>query len=88
MLQFFVHAINNLGFWPQVLSRIQAIINNTSFSLTGKIINKVTYNFFPHRLLDLLAVLFTPNTLAALTDVAEVVSFTLLNQKVIYNWKH
>ena len=88
VLRFFIHTLDNPGLWLQVLPQIQAIINNTSSSSTGKTPNEMAYNFSPRRLLDLLAALPTPDALAARTDVAEAVSFALLNQKVTYNRKH
>lgn len=87
-LQFFVYALNNLGLWSQVLSRIHAIINNTSSSSTGKMPNKIAYGFFPHYPLDLLAALLIPDILAACADALGAISFALLNQKVIYDRKH
>ena len=78
-LRFFVHALDNPGLWPQVLPRIQAIINNTSSSSTGKTPNEVAYGFSPWRPLDLLAAHPTPDALATCTDAAEAVSFALLN---------
>lgn len=64
-LRFSVHALKNPAYWPQVFPHIQAIINNTSFSTTGKTLNKLAYSFFPRRLLNLLAVLPIPDVLAA-----------------------
>ena len=87
-LRFFVHALDNLGLWPPVLPRIQAISNNTSSSSTRKTPNEVAYDFSPRRPLDLLTALPTPDALAAHTDAAKAVSFALLNQKVTYDWKH
>lgn len=78
-LQFFVYALDNLGLWPQVLLRIQAIINNTLSSSTGKTPNEVAYGFFLHYSLGLLAVLPTPDVLAACMDAAEAIFFALLN---------
>ena len=48
----------------------------------------MAYSFFLCRSLDLLAAIPTPDALAARADVAEAVSFALLNQKVTYNQKH
>ena len=87
-LRFFVHALHNPALWPQVLPRVQAIINNTSSFSTGKTLNEVAYDFSPRRPLDLLAALPTPDALTARTDAAEAVSFALLNQKVTYDQKH
>ncbi len=84
-LRFFIYNLDNPSLWPQVLPRIQAIINNTSSSTTGKTPNKVTYGFSSYRLLDLLAAFPTPDTLAARADAAKAVSFAVLNQKVTYD---
>lgn len=48
----------------------------------------MAYGFSPRRPLDLLAALPTSDTLAAPTDAAKAVSFTLFNQKVTYDQKH
>lgn len=87
-LRFFVYALDNPRLWPQVVFRIQAIINNTSSFLTSKTSNKVAYNFSPRHLLDLLAALPTPDALVVCANTSEAISFALLNQKVIYNRKH
>ena len=87
-LRFFIYALNNSGLWSQVLSQIQAIINNTSSFLIGKTSNKVAYGFFPRRFFDLPAALLILDTLAACADVAEAVSFALINQKVTYKQKY
>lgn len=87
-LQFFVHALNSLGLRLQVLSRIQAIINNTSSFLTRKTPNKVVYDFSPRRSLNLLAALSISKILAACINAAKAVFFALLNQKITYDQKH
>lgn len=79
VLRFFIHTLDNLRLYSQVLLQIQAIINNTSSSLIGKTHHKVTYDFSPYRPLDLLTALPTSNALAAPTNVTEAVSFVLLN---------
>lgn len=78
-LRFFVYMLENFSHWPQVLSCIQAIINNISSSIIGKISNKLAYGFSPRRLLDLLSILSTPNFLAVKSDIVEAISFVLLN---------
>lgn len=87
-LRFFVYALNNSGLWPQVLLRIQAIINNTSSSSTKKTLNEVAYGFSLYHLLDLLAALLILNALAACANIVKTISFALFNQKVTYNWQH
>ena len=48
----------------------------------------MAYGFFLCPPLDLLTTFPTLDTLAACTNVVKVVSFTLLNQKMIYNRQH
>ena len=87
-LRFFVHALVYPSEWPQVLSRIQAIINNSSSLTTGKTPNELAYGFSLRRPLDLLAALPTPDALSARADATEAISFALLNQKLAYNRRH
>lgn len=84
-LQYSRHALDNPGLWPHVLSRIQAIINNTSSFLTGKTPNEVAYDFFLRLPLDLLVACPTSDKLVACTDATKAVFFALLNQKMTYN---
>ena len=88
MLCFFVHALLDPSKWPQILSRIQAIINNISSLTTGKTPNELAYDFSPRRPLDFLAALPTPDALAARTNMTKAISFILLNQKVTYNCRY
>ena len=87
-LRFFVHAFLNPSEWPQVLPRIQAIINNTSSLTTGKTPNELAYGFSSRRPLDLLAALPIPDALAARADATEAIFFALLNQKLTYDCRH
>ena len=87
-LRFFVHALEDTSLWPEVLPRIQSILNNTSSSTTGKTPNKVAYGFSPHRPLDLLSNSLLPNTLQVRTDATDAISFALANQKAHYDRKH
>lgn len=50
--------------------------------------NKVAYELAPRRFLDLLQALLFSNTIAVQVDAAEAIFFTLINQKLAYNWKH
>ena len=87
-LRFFVHALVDPSKWLQVLLRIQAIINNSSSSITGKTPNELAYGFSPRYPLDFLAALPTSDALSARADVTEAISFALLNQKLVYNYCH
>lgn len=88
MLQFFIYVFDNPRLWPQVLPRIQGIINNTFSSLIRKIPNKVTYGFSLRCLLDFATALPILDTLVTYVDVVDTISFALFNQKMIYNYWH
>lgn len=88
VLRFFVHALEDLSQWLQVLSHIQAIINNSFSSISGKTPNELAYDFSPQRPLDFLAAIPTPDTLVVGVDTTEAILFVILNQKVIYNYCH
>lgn len=87
-LRFFVHALEDVSLWPEMLLCIQSILNNTFFSTIGKILNEIAYGFFPHRPLDLLSDLIFPNTFQVRLDTTNTISFALTNQKAYYNQKH
>lgn len=86
-MQFIIHAIEDIFCWPEVLPQIQSLLNNTSFFITGKTPNKVTYRFSSKRLLNLLLATTLFNTYIAHTIVADAISFILTNQKAHYNRK-
>ena len=87
-LRFFVHALEDPSLWPEVLPRIQSILNNTSSSTTGKTPNEIAYGFSLRRPLDLLSDPLLPNTFQARADTADAISFALANQKTNYDRKH
>lgn len=74
--------------WPEVLPRIQSLLNNTSSSTTGKTPNEVAYGFSPRRLLDLCSATTLLNTYVAHTAAADAILFVLANQKEYYNRSH
>ena len=87
-LRFFVQALEDPSLWPEVLPRIQSILNNTYSSTTGKTSNKIAYGFSPRRPFNLLSDSLLPNTFQAHADAADAISFALANQKAHYNRKH
>ena len=87
-LRFFVHSMDDPSRWLEVLHRIQSLLNNTSFSTTGKTPNKVAYGFLPRRPLDLCLNTALPDTYVTRTAAADVISFALANQKVHYDRNH
>lgn len=87
-LQFFVHTLKDASLWFKVLSCIQSILNNTSFSIIDKIFNKIIYSFSPRKLFDLLSNPLFPSIFQARTDIVEAMFFVLVNQKAYYNQKY
>ena len=87
-LRFFIHAMENLSYWPKVLPRIQSLLNNIFFSTTRKTPNEITYSFLPKKSLDLILAMAMPNTYVAHIDAANAILFALLNQKEYYNKKY
>ncbi len=84
-LRFFVHAMEDPSCWPEVLSRIQSLLNNTFASTIGKTPNEIAYGFSSRKPLDLISALDVPKTCIACTNAADVISFAVFNQKNHYN---
>lgn len=74
--------------WPEVLPRIQSLLNNTSFSTTRKTPNKVAYGFLPKRPLDLCSATTLPNAYVACIAAADAILFALINEKKHYDRNH
>ena len=87
-LCFFVYALENPFCWPEILPRIQSILNNSSSSTIGKTPNKIAYGFSPKKSLDLISFSTLPDIYVARADAADAISFALPNQKAHYNRKH
>ncbi len=87
-LRFFVHAMDDPSRWPEVLPRIQSLLNNTSSSTTGKTLNEVAYGFSPRRPLDLYSATTLPDTYVACAAAADAISFALANHKEHYDRSH
>ena len=87
-LRFFVHVIDDSSRWPEVLSRIQSLLNNTSSSTTEKTPNEIAYGFSPRRPLDLCATVTRLDTYVAHAEAADAISFALANHKKYYNRSH
>ncbi len=87
-LRFFVHAMDDPLRWPDVLPRIQSLLNNTSSSTTGKTPNEVAYGFSPRRPLDLCSAATLPDTYVARATAADAISFALTNHKEHYDRSH
>lgn len=87
-LQFFIHAIKDASQWPEVLPRIQLLLNNTSSSTTEKMPNKIAYGFSARRLLDLCLAVTQPDTYVAHTEAVDTIFFALANHKEHYDRSH
>ncbi len=87
-LRFFVHAMEDPSRWPEVLPRIQSLLNNTSSSTTGKTSNEIAYGFSSRRPLDLCSTVTRPDTYVAHTKATNAKSFALANHKEHYNRSH
>lgn len=80
--------MEDLFHWPEVLSQIQFLLNNTSFSTIKKTLNKVNYKFSFKKALDLFPAANLPNTFVTCTNIVNVIFFALMNQKTNYNRKY
>lgn len=87
-LRFFVQTLENPSLWPEILPRIQSILNNTASSTTRQTPNEITYSFSPRHPLDLLAAAQKPNAYIARATAADAISFAAANQKMYYDRKH
>lgn len=83
-LQFFVYAMEHLFRWPEMLPRIQSLLNNTSSTSMGKTPNGVAYGFSPRRPLDLCSTVTQLDAYVARTKATNAISFALTNQKEHY----
>lgn len=71
-----------------MLPKIHSILNNMSSSTTGKTPYEIAYGFFLRRSFNLLSDLLLPSIFQACTDVTNVISFALANQKAYYDQKY
>ncbi len=87
-LRFFFHVMDDPSRWPEVLPRIQSLLNNTSSSTTEKTPNEIAYDFSPRRPLDLCSTITSSNTYVAHAEASDAISFALANQKEHYDRRH
>lgn len=78
-LRFFVQTLENPSSWPEVLPRIQSILNNTASSTMRQTPNKIAYGFSPRRFFDLLAAAQKPDAYIARATAANAISFSAAN---------
>ena len=74
--------------WPEVLPRIQALLNNSAASGASTTPNEVTYRFTPNRPLDLLNLLPSIDYITARILVSDAVAFAQISGKFHYNRQH
>ena len=72
-------------FLAQAPTRIQSLLNNTSFSTSRKIPNKIAYRFFPKRPLNLYLATTVADTYITRTRAADSIYFAITNYKKYYN---
>ncbi len=87
-MRFFVHVMDDPSCWPEVLSQIQSLLNNTFSSTTGKTPNKIAYGFSSRRPLDFYLTVVLPNTYIARIEASDAIFFVLANQKKYYDRRH
>ena len=87
-LRFFIHAMDNLSYLPEILRQIQLVLNNTSSSTTSKTPNKIAYGFSLRRSLDLYLAIASPNIYIAHTKASDTIFFAPANQKEHYDMIH
>lgn len=89
-LRFYIHALDKPEYWPEILLRLQALLNNSIVS-TRKSANKVAYGFTLNRPLDLLALpgseIGIDYTLSRISAV-DIISFAQISVKYYYNRQH
>lgn len=49
ILYFYINLLTNIAFWPEVLPKIQFLLNNTLLFIIYKTPSKITYSFLPRR---------------------------------------
>lgn len=83
-LRFFIYDLFKPLVWPEILLKIQSLLNNMSFSITSKTPNKIAYRFSTRRPLDLLAAIPTLDISLQL-DTADAIAFATVKKKENYN---
>jgi len=88
-LRFFLAGLGSPTDWPEVLSRIQAALNNAVSASTGLSPNEVIYGFKPNGVLDLVSPLNSlQSTTTTRIDAIDAIAFANMNIKRAYNRRH
>ena len=80
--------MNNSTEWFDVLSRFQAIFNNSSSVSTFKTINEILYEFKSKQSLNLITIISEINISKAKIETIDVIVWSKLNYKKNYDRKH
>lgn len=87
-MRFYIHTLEKPSLWPKILPRLQALLNNSVSSTTGKTPNEVAYGFTPNTALDLLNTASSPEFLHARTSAKDAIAFANINAKYHYDRHH
>lgn len=85
-LRFYIHALEKWSFWPKLLPRIQAFLNNSSVS--GDTPNEAALGFTPNRPLDLLNLPPQVERVVARTTAQDAIAFAQMANKAAYDRRH
>ena len=88
-LRFMIHTMDDPTKWPQTLSTIQSILNNSTSSATTQAPNEVSYGFVPMRALDLVNTTLPSRAhLMSRTTAADAITFAQTMNKHHYDRAH
>lgn len=87
-MRFYIHTLEKPSLWPKILPRLQALLNNSVSSTTGKTPNEVAYGFTPNTALDLLNTASSPEFLSTRTAAKDAIAFANINAKYHYDRHH
>ena len=84
-MRFYLYTLEKPSLWPKILPRLQALLNNSTSSTTGKTSNKVIYNFTSNTALDLLYTIKKLDFLRIRNSAKDVIDFANINVKYHYD---
>ena len=87
-LRYYIHHMDQPERWPEVLPRIQAVLNNSESASTTKTPNEIALGFTPNRPTDLLLSTTPIDQDVARIEARDALSYAQLNQKFHYDRSH
>ena len=87
-LRYYIHGLEDVSIWPQILSRFQALTNNAVSSSTRKTLNEIAYGFTPNRPLDLLSDIPELKHSNNRIEAKDVISWANMKHKHHYDRRH